>query len=168
MNTQSVGALAAFLAVLIWVVSRRKPTPFASLDASAVAALNRAQISLVQNNLVDPNDELSSAPSSSAPSSSATAASWALPADPREQAAFLKGLHAQLAGDTGERLAAMQAARAWGHRATLPLLKRGLRDSNLEVVLEAAQAMERFRGRCTPVGSPKPQPRLPRNAALTR
>jgi hypothetical protein len=163
MNTQSVGALAAFLAVLIWVVSRRKPTPFASLDASAVAALNRAQISLVQRNLVDPNDELSSATSSSA-----TAMNWALPADPRGQAAFLKGLQAQLAGDTGERLAAMQAARAWGHRATLPLLKRGLRDSNLDVVLEAAQAMERFRGRCTPVVSPKPQPRLPRNAALTR
>ena len=157
MNTQSVGALAAFLAVLIWVVSRRKPTPFASLDASAVAALNRAQISLVQQNA-----ELLSA------ASSTIAASWALPADPREQAAFLKSLHAQLAGDTGERLAAMQAARAWGHRATLPLLKRGLRDANLEVVLEAAQAMERFRGRCTPVGSPKPQPRLPRNAALTR
>ena len=158
MNTQSVGALAAFLAVLIWVVSRRKPTPFASLDASAVAALNRAQISLVQHN----------AELLSASSSSAAAASWALPADPREQAAFLKSLHAQLAGDTGERLAAMQAARAWGHRATLPLLKRGLRDSNLEVVLEAARAMERFRGRCTPVVSPKPQPRLPRNAALTR
>ena len=163
MNTQSVGALAAFLAVLIWVGSRRKPTPFASLDASAVAALNRAQISLVQLNLVDPNDDLSSATSSSS-----TAASWALPADPREQAAFVKSLYAQLAGDTGERLAAMQAARAWGHRASLPLLKRGLRDSNLAVVLEAAQAMERFRGRCTPVGSPKPQPRLPRNAALTR
>ena len=158
MNTQSVGALAAFLAVLIWVVIRRKPTPFASLDASAVAALNRAQISLVQHN----------AELLSASSSSATAASWALPADPREQTAFLAGLHAQLAGDTGERLAAMQAARAWGHRATLPLLKRGLRDSSLEVVLEAAQAMERFRGRCTPVVSPKPQPRLPRNAALTR
>jgi hypothetical protein len=163
MNTQSVGALAAFLAVLIWVVSRRKPTPFASLDASAVAALNRAQISLVQLNLVGPNDELSSATSSSTKS-----ARWALPVDLREQAAFLKGLQAQLAGDTGERLAAMQAARAWGHRATLPLLKRGLRDSNPAVVLEAAQAMERFRGRCTPVGSPNPQPRLPRNAALTR
>jgi hypothetical protein len=163
MNTQSVGALAAFLAVLIWVVSRRKPTPFASLDASAVAALNRAQISLVQLNLVGPNDELSSTTSSSTKS-----ARWALPVDLREQAAFLKGLQAQLAGDTGERLAAMQAARAWGHRATLPLLKRGLRDSNPAVVLEAAQAMERFRGRCTPVGSPKPQPRLPRNAALTR
>ncbi len=158
MNTQSFGALAAFLAVLIWVVSRRKPSPFASLDASAVAALNRAQISLVQF-----NTKLLSASASSA-----TAVSWALPADPREQADFLKGLHAQLAGDTGERLAAMQAARAWGHRATLPLLKRGLRDSNLAVVLEAAHAMERFRGRCTPVGSPKPQPRLPRNAALTR
>ena len=158
MNTQSVGALAAFLAVLIWVGSRRKPTPFASLDASAVAALNRAQISLVQHD----------AERLSASSSSAAAASWALPADSREQVAFLKSLHAQLAGDTGERLAAMQAARAWGHRATLPLLKRGLRDSNLEVVLEAAQAMERFRGRCTPVVSPKSQPRFPRNASLTR
>jgi len=159
MNTQSVGAVAAFLAVLIWVVSRRKPTPFASLDASAVAALNRAQISLVQHNLVEQNAELSS---------STSTASWVLPVDPWGQAAFLKGLHAQLAGDTGERLAAMQAARAWGHRATLPLLKRGLRDANLEVVLEAAKAMEGFRGRSTPVVSPKPQPRLPRNAALTR
>ncbi len=157
MNTQSVGALAAFLAAVIWVGSRRKPTPLANLDASAVAALNRAQISLVQQNA-----ELFSV------ASSPIAASWALPADPREQATFLKSLHVQLAGDTGERLAAMQAARAWGHRATLPLLKRGLRDANLEVVLEAAQAMERFRGRCTPVGSPNPQPRLPRNAALTR
>jgi len=158
MNTQSVGALAAFMAVVIWVVSRRKPTPFASLDASAVAALNRAQISLVQQN----------AGLSSPPSSSTTAASWVLPSDSRAQVAFLKTLHVQLAGDSGERLAAMQAARAWGHRATLPLLKRGLRDTNLEVVLEAAQAMERFRGRCTPVVSPKPQSRLPRNAALTR
>ena len=163
MNTQFLGAFAAFLAVLIWFGIRRKPTPFASLDASAVAALNRAQISLVQSNLVQPNDEVVSASSSSTHS-----ASWALPADPREQVSFLKTLYAQLAGDTGERLAAMQAARAWGHRATLPLLKRGLRDANLEVVLEAAQAMEGFRGRSTPVVSSKPQPRLPRNAALTR
>ena len=95
MNTQSVGALAAFLAVLIWVVSRRKPTPFASLDASAVAALNRAQISLVQQKVER--------------SSPTPAVSWPLPADPRQQAAFLKTLHDQLAGDTGERLAAMQA-----------------------------------------------------------
>ena len=154
MNPQSFGAVAAFLAVLIWVLSRRKPTPFASLDASAVAALNRAQISLVQQNVE--------------PSSPTAAESLSLPADPRQQAVFLKTLHDQLAGDTGERLAAMQAARAWGHRATLPLVKRGLRDANLEVVLAAAQAMERFRGRSTPVGSPKLQLRLPRNAALTR
>jgi HEAT repeat protein len=154
MNPQSFGALAAFLAVLIWVVSRRKPTPFASLDASAVAALNRAQISLVQQKVER--------------SSPTPAVSWPLPADPRQQAAFLKTLQDQLAGDTGQRLAAMQAARAWGHRITLPLLKRGLRDANLEVVQEAAQAMERFRGRSTPVLSLKPQPRLPRNAALTR
>jgi len=154
MNTQSFGALAACLAVVIWIVSRRKPTPFASLDASAVAALNRAQISLVQQNAER--------------SSPTPEASWPLPADPREQAAFLKTLHHQLTGDTDQRLAAMRAARAWGHRATLPLLKRGLRDANLDVVLEAAQAMERFRGRSTPLGSPKAQPRLPRNAALTR
>jgi HEAT repeat protein len=129
----------------------------ANLDASAVAALNRAQISLVQQNA-----ELFSV------ASSPIAASWALPADPREQAAFLKTLHHQLAGDTAQRLAAMQAARAWGHRATLPLLKRGLRDANLEVVLEAAQAMERFRGRSAASEAPKPQSRLPRNASLTR
>jgi HEAT repeat protein len=154
MNTQSIGALAAFLAVLIWALGRRKPAAFASLDASAVAALNRAQISLVQQNV----ERSSPSPDTS----------WPMPADPREQAAFLKTLHHQLAGDTAQRLAAMQAARAWGHRATLPLLKRGLRDANLEVVLEAAQAMERFRGRSAASEAPKPQSRLPRNASLTR
>ena len=46
MNPQSFGALAAFVAVVVWITSRRRPSPLTGLDASAVAALNRAQISL--------------------------------------------------------------------------------------------------------------------------
>ena len=45
------------------------------------------------------------------------------------------------------RLAALRRARAWGSRDTLPLLRRGLRDTDPAVVREAALAMEAFRGR---------------------
>ena len=55
-----------------------------------------------------------------------------------------------------------------GHRATLPLLKRGLRDVSPLVVLEASQAMAAFRGRATVESRPQVSVRPPRNVARTR
>ena len=157
MNPQSFGALAAVVAVVLWITSRRRPAPLVGLDASAVAALNRAQISLVQQAAAQAD-------------AGARVALAPLPAlqGARQQALFLQTLDRQLRGDTAARLAAIQAARAWGHRATLPLLKRGLRDVSPQVVLEAAQAMAAFRGRAAAVTQPQPSPRPPRNVALTR
>ena len=155
MNPQSFGALAAFVAVVVWITSRRRPSPLTGLDASAVAALNRAQISLVQKVA----DQAKAAGGGASP--------LPLPQGARQQQQFLLALDRQLRGDTAERLAAMQAARAWGHRATLPLLKRGLRDVSPLVVLEASQAMAAFRGRAAVESRSQVSARPPRNVART-
>ncbi|MCP9808265.1 HEAT repeat domain-containing protein [Cyanobium sp. HWJ4-Hawea] len=153
MNPQTLGAAAAVLAVLLWLSSRRRPSPLVGLDAAAVALLNRTQIELVQE---------------AAAVAGGTASAFVAPAGARERADLLRLLQHQLQGDTGSRLAAIQAARAWGHRSTLPLLKRGLRDVSPQVAHEAARAMDLFRGSPGALASAKPQGRLPRNAALTR
>ena len=81
-------------------------------------------------------------------------------------------LQADYRSGGASRLNAVRAARQWGDRATLPLLRQALRDPDPAVVLEAAAAIERFRGRPT---QPRPEAgraverqALPRRVARTR
>ena len=144
MNPSVLGGGAALLLVLAWLITRRKPvTVLRSTDASAVAALNRAQIAqLVPLAPADQSVDVSVAPASGT-------ATVTLPAvgDARGRAALLQTLRRQLQGSTSERLAAMRTAAGWRDRAVLPLLRRGLRDVDPQVVLAAAAGMASFRGR---------------------
>jgi len=143
--------LAAFslVSILVWLLSRRRPPALlASTDASAVAALNRVQISLVRER-----------PNAPPPEQTAAAANpTALPAlpapgDGRGSCLLLLRLRRQLHGDNAERLAAVIQAVAWGDRRSLPLLQRGLRDVDPAVVRVAAQGMAAFRGRSASAGA---------------
>lgn len=154
MNPSVLGGGAALLLVLAWLITRRKPvTVLRSTDASAVAALNRAQIARVAP--VAPADESVAASVATA----ATAANPTLPAagDARGRATLLRTLRRQLQGSTPERLAAMRTAAGWGDRAVLPLLRRGLRDVDPQVVLAAAAGMASFRGRSAAPVQPAPR-----------
>ena len=162
--------LAAFslVSVLAWLLSRRRPPALlASIDASAVAALNRVQISLVRERLnAPPPPQDQTAPGTN------PAAPPALPApgDGRGNSLLLLRLQRQLHGDNAERLAAVIQAVAWGDRRSLPLLQRALRDVDPAVVRVAAQGMAAFRGRSASdvvgvVGAPAAGLPLPANAA---
>ena len=162
MNGSFLLAAASLLSLTLWLAARRRPAALlATTSTAAVAALNRAQLSLVQQQAasLEPcvSDELPLLPARG---------------DVRQRQLFLTQLQAQLAGDQPQRLAAMRQARRWGDRAALPLLRRGLRDVDLAVCAEAAWGLERFRGR-TPVAtagtsSTGSQLSLPRNVARTR
>ena len=152
------------VSVLAWLLSRRRPTALlASTDASAVAALNRVQISLVRERLNAPPPQDQAAPSAN------PAAPPALPApgDGRGSSLLLLRLQRQRHGDNAERLAAVIHAVAWGDRRTLPLLQRGLRDVDPAVVRVAARGMAAFRGRsasgalAAPAGLPLPALQFP-------
>lgn len=172
MNPSLLGAAAATLLVLLWLVTRRRPRPFLrSDDSSAVAALNRAQL----ERLPSPRDAFPSAarssatttvsppllvPSPSGPfgaSTDPTGGGLPIPArgNRRESQQLRARLAAAARGSLAERIEAMRTARRWGHRSVLPLLRQGLRDVHPAVVREATLALEAYRGRSTASSAPR-------------
>jgi hypothetical protein len=153
MNPSVLGALAAGLLAILWIARRRPPPLLVDSDGSAIAALNRAQIVRAR--------EVAEAPAAGAGGAD-PAPDWLPPtpslhADARERRRFLASLACLFAGDGPSRHQAMVAARRWGDAATLPLLRRGLRDPDPRVMGEAARAMEAFRGRPRQPAPPDPR-----------
>jgi len=184
---------AALLAALLsagWLLGRRRPALVRNPDTHDVAALNRAQISLVHSGGASQPD-LPPA-SRHRPSPAGTLAggnpdSRNGPRFPGSPSAFLpppgtpgglpKGqgrayvarLGSLYRGDGEARLRAIEAAHQWGDRLALPLLRRALRDSDPLVMRAAALAIERFRGRTTAAAPLAAQPpAAPRRVSRTR
>lgn len=173
MNPSLLAALGAFLVVVLWWRGRSRPVlPLVrNPDTSAVAALNRAQIALVQSGGARGGEAAAAASPAAAPGSGAgelpawqaagsaggaAAALAALPLPPRHdshrQRLFRSRLQGGFAAGGRQRLEAIRQARRWGHPSILPLLRQGLRATDPQVVQESAAALHRFRGR-TPAAS---------------
>jgi|GEM_PF-2800855 len=143
---------ASLLAVLIWLISRRRPQLSAQPSDRLTGGGCSSPLARV----------LSVTPPAAAPSGPlAKPVAAAAPAGRRLQR--LRQLSVSMGKDPGSRLAVMQELQVQPDRRALTLIKRGLRDSNPAVVLAAASAINAFRGR--PAPAPADQPRLPRNAA---
>jgi hypothetical protein len=169
MQPTILAGVAALLLFCYWSLRRRPTALLRSTDTSDVAALNRAQIALLRESVSGgpgaPSDASTGSEDSSPPALAIPESADATP--PSLRARRLQRL---LAGDAPQRLAAMRAARRWGHPAALPVLRRGLRDVDPAVVQEAARGVERFRG-CplrTAASAAAAQPLLPRNVSRTR
>jgi hypothetical protein len=156
------GAAIAAVVAVCWLMGRPRPKILRSTDASAVAALNRSQMELVLPRQGDkPTGEVSS---------QLTAPSHALPgpADRRGRLQLLAQLERQFQLGGELRRQALAVCRAWQHRDVLPLIRRGLRDSDQQVAALAAEAMAHFRGRSS-AGTAQPAPaKPPRNVSRTR
>ncbi len=160
----SGAAIAAVIAVC-WLLGRPRPKILRSTDTSAVAALNRGQMELVLAASADANEDpdLGSADPAMADD---TTPSW--PRDQRQRGLLLRQLEQQFLAGGEPRRQAIALCVAWNHRDTLPLIRRGLRDSDPSVVGLAAEAMAAFRGRSTAGASAQPTAKPPRNVSRTR
>ena len=173
MNPSLLGVVAFALAAGLWLAGRRPKLLLKSTDAQGVAALNRAQNSLVweaRQRLEEAAAEQTS--QSGAPGLWSPQAPLGPRPEPRMSAhqrqAWLRELKRHYQAGGGWRLEAMRLARAWGEREVIPLVQQGLRDPDPLVMREAALAMESFRGRpCRPTPKRQAIP-LPRNVARTR
>ena len=183
MNPSLLGVLAAVaLATGLWLAGRRPRPLLKSTDTRDVAALNRAQNTLVwQARQAPPAEEppqgggWNGGPGGADADSDGWAPRLPLAALPAarlsagERQAWLRELGRHYTAGGPQRLAAMRRARAWGGREVLPLLRRGLRDVDPAVVREAARAMEAFRGRSRPISAaPAQVAQAPRKVARTR
>lgn len=167
MGPTVLGGAAALLLVLYWTFRRRSPVLLRSTDASGIAALNRAQIAqLRQAPLAQPGGSVQ--PSTPQPPSTPLLSPLPASGDGRERVRLLAQLEGHLCGEPALRLEAMRTARRWGHAAALPVLRRGLRDVDPAVVLEAARGLERFRSCPLANGKNAAAQPLPRNVARMR
>ena len=157
------GAAIAAVIAACWLLGRPRPKLLRSTDASGVAALNRQQMELVLE--APAPAEAGPADRLAAPASAGgITPGW--PRDARERGLLLNQLEHQFRHGGEMRRQAMAIAAAWGHRAALPLLRRGLRDTDSAVVALAAGAMDRFRAGRAAVA--QPAVRTPRNVSRTR
>ena len=164
MNQLLAGGAALVLVVVLWGLGRRPgKTLLRSTDATTVAAINRAQLSLVQASLTQKDDEIQAVPARE----SLDSAPFAPPASRAERISLERRLREAMdQGNPDQRLEAVRVAGQWGHASVLPLLRRGLRDADSLVVEAAATAIERHRGATRP--SPAQVARPPRNVARMR
>ena len=163
MNQFLAGGAAFVLVVVLWGLGRRpSKILLSSTDAGMVAALNRAQLGLVEGEL---NEEiLLPEPISEVENNQPP---WQRPSSVSQTIALEMRLRLALNhGHPDERLEAMQIASEWGHRSILPLLRRGLRDADARIVELSAAAIEQHRG--VPKLNPIQQARPPRNVARMR
>lgn len=176
MNPSLLGVLAAVVvATGLWITGRRPRPLLKSTDAHDVAALNRAQNTLVwEARQAPPVAALEDDSPGLEPGSDGWSPRRPLPALPAarltaaERLAWLGELRRHERAGGAQRLAAMRRARSWGVREVVPLLRRGLRDMDPAVVREAALGMEAFRGRPGPAAPAVQAPAAPRNVARTR
>jgi hypothetical protein len=173
MNPSLLGVVAFALAAGLWLAGRRPKPLIKSTDTQGVAALNRAQNSLVW----EARQKIQHAPAEQGSLERARGL-WSPQAllgprpEPRmpahERQAWLRELKRHYQAGGGQRLEAMRLARAWGQREVLPLVQQGLRDPDPLVMREAALAMESFRGRPNRPTPKRQDMALPRNVARTR
>ena len=181
MPASLTAAVAAAVLAALWLLGRRRQPLIRDADTSAVAALNRAQIALVQSGvgartatLAAPTKGLlgSGSPESpGSPSGQERPTTLELPERraTHEVLRFRATLRTLYKQGGSSRLEAVQAARHWGDPSTLPLLRQALRDPDPAVVREAAAAIHRFRGRPGSGAQKAPQPAAaPRRVSRTR
>ncbi|WP_413324404.1 hypothetical protein [Synechococcus sp. MIT S9503] len=164
MNQLLAGGAALVLVAVLWGLGRRPgKTLLSSTDATSVAAINRAQLGLVEalTPRMDPEIQPGSA------EDSAKSVFFTAPRSSAERITLERQLREAMdQGDPAQRLEAVRLAGQWGHVSVLPLLRRGLRDADIQVVEAAAAAIERHRGATRP--SPVQVARPPRNVARMR
>jgi len=144
---------ASLLAILLWLLSRRRPTVSPSLVAGSPGR-DVAGLLVTADTTSEPD----------VPSMQATGPCTSAVQQTREQR--LQSLATQLKGTPEQRLLALVQLAGWGDRAALPLLKRALRDPHLQVMGAAAAAIDPYRLHPATAGRPVVAmgPRLPRNA----
>ncbi|MBM5807595.1 MAG: hypothetical protein FJ056_07870 [Cyanobacteria bacterium M_surface_10_m2_179] len=160
MTQALTGAALAAVIAACWLLGRPRPKILRSTDASAVAALNRSRMEQVIQAIERQN--------ASAEDAEPVGAAAILPVagDLRGRRQLLGQLEQQFQAGGQRRREALEVCLAWRHRDALPLIRRGLRDSDCRVAALAAEAMQQFRGRPAPVQAVAAP--APRNVSRTR
>ena len=159
MNQALAGATALIIAVLLWGFGKKPRGGFIQHNGQKnIKAHNFEQIALVHNS------QESSIQKAIVHLINET--EWEPPKNAQERIILRKKLQKLFTGNPDERLQAVTLSDLWGHTTVLPILRRGLKDSDSRIVLAAAAIVNKYRGK--PKADEIQQSRPPLNVARMR
>ena len=161
MNQVLAGTTALILTFLLWGLGK-KPRNFLAIknNQNLIQGFNGSQITLVK--------AFKSLENTKAQTISKFKVDWSPPQSSQERMLLRKKIHQLIAGGPEQRLEAVILSDLWGHLSVLPILKQGLRDTDIDVVKSAAEALLKYKGNSNQDGQESGSDRPPRNVALMR
>ncbi|WP_320666895.1 HEAT repeat domain-containing protein [Prochlorococcus sp. MIT 1307] len=164
MNQVIAGASALILALLLWGIGK-KPLR-GRINKNGLQNIGTA--SLPQLALVETTNE-SAHKEKHMESPSTNEIVWSPPTSLQERIILQQHLYQLMVNGPESRLQAIILADLWGDKAVLPILRRGLKDSDSRVMKAAASAIQKYRIMPSLLDNQEPvTPRPPRNVALMR
>ncbi len=149
------------LTIALWVLGKKPLKSIPSIDSKDFASTSNlpgyALIDTVRAQISSKNPSFGTAKTDC----------WQVPTTPRERLHLLTQLRNSMSGGPEERFKAISLASIWGHPSALPILRRGLKDSDIKIVGAAAAAIQSHKGRGNLIKSQETR-RPPRNVALMR
>ncbi len=163
MNSAVASSVAFVLALLIWSLTKNSKKPFISDRNQNLEKLNviAPPSTLVSQAKSSKGIEVTSVPKNDLDD-------WQSPRNPQERINLKNHLLKLIQGNPDERLKAINIAQRWGHTTVIPILRRGLKDSDSRVMSTSAAAITKFRGSVNQKSQEAETLRPPRNVALMR
>ena len=163
MNEILIATAGLSLALIIFGAGKTPNILFSRLSKNkGISSSSNIEISLIQA----PKKTLEKAPFLIHKSKT----EWKKPITSQERIALKKHLLKAITSNPESRLDAIQTASLWGDPWVIPILRKGLKDSESSVVCAAAAAISKYKGKSTKSHTIKNQStsRPPRNVALMR
>ncbi len=161
MNQVFAGATTLILAFLLWSFGKKPrvgllntigPRVLRVKDLTELTVVKRSNESKNTQNELPPRVELK----------------WHAPKTAQEKINLRKQVQRLMSQGPAERLKAVKICALWGNPSLLPILRRGLKDSDSQVIAAAANAIEKYRVGTNSKNNQEETSRPPRNVALMR
>ena len=163
MNQLFTASIALLISIGLWSLGKKNKTWLLTFISKASLENNspKSQVTLVEQTKRYEErlfrDKISK-----------TNAIWEKPKTPQERLKLEKSLKKLISLGPEERLKAVDIAGEWGHKLTLPILRRGIKDSDSRVVIATAKALEKYKKATIHSPQEASDLRPPRNVALMR
>ena len=153
MNQLLAGSFALILALVLWGLGKNPQKSLRKVSKIKLLDSNREQISLLKTY--------------SKPQAENIEKEWEVPKTQAERINLRRKLFRLISNGPEERLVAVQIAANWGDKKLLPILRRGLKDSDSRIVITAAQGIQKHR-KFQKLSNTQFKEPLPRNIFLMR
>ena len=162
MNQIFAGSAALVLALMLWTFGKQPLKSLRAKNQINFSVTTRSEHpTLVKEKLPNQTKE-------PFPSLSDRDLYWQKPKTIQQRLELQSYLKKSISSGPKERLEAVTLAGLWGHSSVLPILRRGLKDSDSRVIHAAAKAFQKHRGINSLKESQETTARPPRNVALMR